>query len=289
MPRRSLRLRALATPLTFVSALATLSSARAETPPTTETPETPAPVVEADAAADAEAPPAAETPAPMAPEPAPVAPEPPDPVLPPAIRTPLDPPAKAPTPATPLGLELTFNSEVQGFAASRMGAFTTSDNAAMISFRAAWKPLPRLAVYAGIRGMPGISTSNAAYSATTSALGGLVGARFAEPLLSWLDLVAELDLEALSAETELEVGGLRGEDGGWAFGAVPRIGLGANIAWTETVSAHVRVMFGYALRTDHALDALTLDPAHDGTTAPLALGALNLSGPVFTFSLGLSF
>jgi hypothetical protein len=281
MPSRSLRLRALASPLSVAVALA-VSPARAESydpepaPPAEELPSPPgdAPSVEP---ATPEAPAVQEAPAPA-------------PVQPDAIRTPLDPaPAADEAPAEPIGIELTFNSEVQGFAASQMGAFTTSDNTAMLSFRAAWKPDPRLAVYAGVRGMPALSTSNAVYRATSSAVGGLVGARFAQPLLGWLDLVAELDLEALSAETELVVGELRGTDSGWAFGAVPRVGLGANIVWTETVRAHVRLMFGYALRTDHTLDGLRLDAEHEGATAPVALGAMNLSGPVFTFSLGLSF
>ena len=182
--------------------------------------------------------------------------------------------------------EIGFQSELHWLVQSsaRVTSQAPSQGSAFVDF--AYSPIAPLDVYVGYRSLYETSRDDRGYTLTTDGDAAVVGARLRYPLLSWFGLVAALDLEALHLDHQLDVGQRSGQSGEWTFGVAPRAGVELTLdlgGWAGVL----RVEGGYAFRGAPAVSmALSSDAAE---VDPVALGTVDLSGPLFALSLGIRF
>jgi len=186
-------------------------------------------------------------------------------------------------------LELTLTSEALAYSSDTVAATTSDAVGYTPGVRVGFSPIDPLTILAGWRKVVGMSRGDHGYDLTTSGDALLVGARWALGLHPMFDLRFELELEALHTEYALAIGGLSGATSAWGFGAIPKVAAALHVD-IAPLAFELSLFTGYALRTDHHVDAIRLSSrAPSGAVEPLDLGRVNLSGLVFGLGLALIF
>ncbi len=139
----------------------------------------------------------------------------------------------------------------------------------------------------GWRSLIAMNRSDLGYDLSTSGDALLLTGRYDYPVTRWLSVSAELDVEVLGVDYDLEVGGRSGTTTTWGLGAVPKLMLLSRFD-LGPANLDLRAYAGYALRTTHDPDALILSSAAD-RVAPVALGTLDLQAFVSGLTVALSF
>lgn len=196
-------------------------------------------------------------------------------------------PTEAPKPAARRVFELAVSAETTWLVSDSTQITTADDAVATPGVRFGWSPLDALDVSVGWRLVAPPARGDRAWRLTATGDAIVAGVRGRLPIVSWLAAVGELDLEALHVGFDLDVGSRSGGTSSWTFGAVPRVGLEAKID-ASIFDVIVRAEGGYAFRAPVAADGVRLSSDAE-RVIPIDLGTLDLSGPVFAFTLGLGF
>ncbi|MCC6623067.1 MAG: hypothetical protein IT385_17550 [Deltaproteobacteria bacterium] len=190
-------------------------------------------------------------------------------------------------PPAPRRFEVSATAESTWFVADSSAVTSTRGSTSTPQVRVGWSPLEVVDVYAGYRALVGVRRNDREWDLRTDGDAVVVGARGRLALLPWLAAVAELDLEAMHVDVELEIGSRSAATGDWTFGAVPKLGVEAGLD-LGFCDALLRVEGGYAFRAPLAVDDVRLSSEAESVVA-LDLGTLDLSGPVFAVTLALRF
>lgn len=196
-------------------------------------------------------------------------------------------PAAVPVPEDYNRFEISVTSELHWLVQS--SARVTSEAPSQGSFvtRLSYSPIELLDLYVGYRSLYEVSRDDKGYALSTDGDAALFGARVRYPLLRWLSLTGNVDLEALHLEHDLAVGERSGSTGEWTFGVVPTAGVEFNLdlgGWEGLI----RIEGGYAFRGPAAVDDMRLT-SDASEVVPVDLGTTDLSGPVFGLTFGIRF
>jgi len=196
---------------------------------------------------------------------------------------------RAPAQAEAGDLELALTSEALVFVSDTVAATTDSSLGFTPGLRLGYALTDCLAVMVGWRDLASLNRSDRGYDLTTSGDAVVLAARYSFGLHPSFDLHLELDLEALHSNYQLDLADRTGATSSWGVGLVPKVVASAAFD-IDPLQFELRLMGGFALRTDQHADGLRLGSAASAAeVAPLDLGLVNLSGFVFGGSLALIF
>ncbi|MFO0750499.1 MAG: hypothetical protein U1F43_33245 [Myxococcota bacterium] len=180
-------------------------------------------------------------------------------------------------------VELSVTSDVAWLVSDSAMVTSADQTMGLPELRLGWSPLDALDVFAGWRVVGRLERDDKGYAMTSDGDALVLGARGRYPLLPWLALVGELELEALHLDESIAVGAHHGGSDGWTFGAVPKVGIEGTLdlgGW----ACVLRLEGGYGFRAPLSVDGIRF--ASDAAeVVPVDLGTLDLSGPVFGLTL----